>query len=164
MCEVSKRVTLLQATLFGDQLVAARERHRLERDERDLLRILESEADDRSDLVVIDAVDQRCNEDDVNAGFVQVVDRTKLDVEQVADLAVRVGVVADTVELQINKSKSGFGSFAAKFFRFGELDSVGRGLHRVVTDFTCIADRVEEVRRQASAHRPNTAPTSDDAV
>ena len=105
MREVSKRVTLLQATLFGDQLVAAGERYRLERDERDLLRILESEADDRADLVVVDAVDQRRHENDVNAGFVQVVDRTKFYVEQVADLAVRVGVVADAVELQINKSQ-----------------------------------------------------------
>ncbi len=114
--EVRQRVTLLQAALLGDQLVAAGERNRLERDERDLLRILERKADDRSDLVVVDAVDQRGNENDVNAGFVQVVDRAQLYVEQVADLAVRVGIVADTVELQIYKAKPGFGGLAAKFF------------------------------------------------
>ncbi len=106
MGKVSKRVTLLQATLFGDQLVAAGERYRLERDERDLLRILESETDDRTDLIVVNAVDQRGDENDVNARFVQVVDRTQLYVEQVADLAVRVGIVADTVELQINEIAS----------------------------------------------------------
>ena len=91
-------------------------RNRLERDERDLLRILERKADDRSDLVVIDTIDQRCHQDDVDAGFVQVVDRTEFDVEEVADLAVRVGVVADTVELQIDETKTGFGCFAAEFF------------------------------------------------
>ncbi len=75
----------------------------------------------------------------------QVIDRTQFDVEQVADLAVRVGVVADAVELQIDKAKAGFGGFAAKFFRFGELDTVRRCLHRVVTNLTCIADGIQEV-------------------
>ena len=81
---------------------------------------------------------KRRDKNDVDAGFVQVVDRTQLDVKQVADLAVRVGVVADTVKLQINETQSGFGSLAAKFFALGELDTVGRGLHRVVTDFAGI--------------------------
>ena len=96
---MGQRVTLLQAAIFGDQLVAARKRNRLERDERDFLWILKSKPDDRADLIVVDAVDQRRDEDDVDAGFVQVVDRTQLHVKQVADLAVRVGVVADTVKL-----------------------------------------------------------------
>ena len=63
--------SLLQTALFGDVLVAAGERHGLERDERDLLRILESEPDDRADLVIIDTVHERGNENDVDAGFVQ---------------------------------------------------------------------------------------------
>ena len=141
MRQVRQRVTLLQATLFRDLLVAAGKRNGLERDERDLLRIVERKPDDRSDLVVVDAVDQRGHKNNVNAGFVQVVDRTQLDVKEVADLAVRVGVVADTVELQINETKTGFGCFAAKFFALRELDTVGRRLHRVVSDLACIADR-----------------------
>ncbi len=74
--QVRQRVTLLQAALFGDVLVAAGERNRLERDERDLLRIFQRETNDRSDLVVIDAVDQRGHQNDVDARFVQVVDRS----------------------------------------------------------------------------------------
>ena len=53
------------------------------------------------DLIVIDAVDQRDDQNDLDAGFVQVVDRAQLHVEQVADLAMAVGVVADAVELQV---------------------------------------------------------------
>src|SRR5688572_11288411 len=121
---MGERVTLLQPTLFGDQLVTAGKRNRLESDERDLLRILECESDDRTDLIVVDSVDERRNKNDIDAGFVQVVDRAKFYIEQVADLAVRVCVVADTVELKIDESKSGFGGLAAKFFRLRELDTV----------------------------------------
>ena len=159
-----KRVTLLQATLFGDQLVAAGERNGLERDERDLLRILESEPDDRSDLVVVDAVDQRRYENDVDARFVQVVDRTKFYIEQVSDLAMRVGIVADSVELQIYETQSGFGCLAAKLFGLRELDSVCRRLNGVVTDLAGSTGPHRGSTAKSSAHRPSTAPTSDDAV
>ena len=133
--EVRKRVALLQATLLGDLFVAAGKRNRLERKERNLLRIVESEANDRADLIVVDAVDERRNEHDLNARFVQVVDRAHLHVEQVADLAMAVGVVADTVKLQVNVTQSSFSSFAAELFALGELDSVRRRLHAVVTNF-----------------------------
>src|SRR5262249_24261862 len=118
----------------------------LERDERNFLRVLHCKANDRSDLVVINTVDQRSDKNDVNTGFVQIVDRTKLYIEQVADLAVRVSVVTDTVELQIKETKSGIGRLTAELFRFSELDTVGRGLHRVVADFACIEDRFDKVR------------------
>src|SRR6185503_16326706 len=130
-----KRVALLQTALLGDVLVATGKRNRLERYERNFLGIFQSETNDRSDLIVVDAVDERCYENDVNAGFVKIVDRAKLYVEQVSDLAMRVGIVSDSVKLQINKSQTRFRRLAAKFFRFGELDSVRRGLHRVITDF-----------------------------
>ena len=76
----------------------------------------------------------------------QVVDRTKFDVKQVADLAVRVGVVADTVELEIDETKAGFGGFATEFLRFSELNSVGRGLNRVVPNFASVTHCIQEVR------------------
>src|SRR5690349_23347448 len=123
-----ERVALLQTTLFGDLFVAAGKRNRLERQERDLLRIVERETNDRADLVVIDTVDERRNEHDLDACFVQVVDGAHLHVEQVADLAVAVRVVADTVKLEINVTKTCFGSLPAEFFALGELDTVGRRL------------------------------------
>src|SRR3989339_619623 len=42
-----------------DLLVAARERHGLEREEVDLSRVVERELDDPPDLLVVDAVDDR---------------------------------------------------------------------------------------------------------
>ena len=164
MSEVSKRVTLLQTTLFGDVLVAARERNRLERDERDLFRILESKANDRADLVVIDAVDQRRHENDVNARLVQVVDRTQLDVEKIADLAVRVGVVADTVELQINESKTGLGSLVGKILSI--LQTRYRSSRPAPScNQPCVHNGLRRgSTATASAHHRSTAPTSDDAV
>ena len=82
-----------------DLFVATRERDGLEREESDLLRIVERETYDRADLIVVDAVDERDDENDLDARFVQVIDRAQLHVEEVADLSVRVGVVADAVEL-----------------------------------------------------------------
>ena len=112
--QVRQRVTLPQPAFRRDVFVAAGERNRLERDESDLLRIVHRKPDDRTHLIVIDAVDQRRDQNDVNAGFVQIVDRPQLHIEQIADLAVAVGVVADTVELQIHKTQSGFGGLLGK--------------------------------------------------
>ena len=138
--QVRKRVTLLQTALLGDLFVATGKRNRLERKERNLLRIVERETNDRTNLVVVDAVDQRRNEHDLNACFVQVVDRPHLHVKQVADLAVAVGVVADSVKLEINVTQSGFSSFAAELFALGELNSVGRRLHTVVTNLARVLE------------------------
>src|SRR6185436_2368515 len=133
--EVRQRVALLQTTLRSDLFVATGERNRLERQKRDLLRIVECEANDRTDLIVVDTVDQRRNENDLNACFVQVVDGAHLHVEQVADLTMAVGVVADAVKLKVNVTKTGCGCFAAELFALGKLDSVRRRLHAVVTNF-----------------------------
>ena len=84
-------------------------RNRLERQEADRLGIVERELDDASDLLVVDAVDDGDDRNDLDAGLVQVLDGLQLHVEQVADLAVRVGGVADAVELQIGVAQAGFG-------------------------------------------------------
>ena len=107
--QMRQRVSLAQPAFRGDVFIAAGERHRLERDERDLLGIVHREPDDRTHLIVVHAVDQRDDQNDFDAGLVQVVDRPQLHVEQIADLAVAVGIVADAVELQIGVTKSGFG-------------------------------------------------------
>ena len=100
-----------------------------------------------ADLLVVDAVDDRHDRDDVDAGAVQVLDRAQLDVEQVADAAVRVGGVADAVELQVGVAQAGFGRLLRELRALGELDAVGRRLDAVVADLARVADRVEEVRR-----------------
>ena len=66
--QVRQRVALRVAALVGDFLVAAGERHRLEREEVDLLRVVERELDDAADLLVVHAVDDGDDRDDVDAG------------------------------------------------------------------------------------------------
>ena len=111
--QMRKRIALLQTTLGSDLFIAAGERNRLEGKEGNLLRIVHREADDRSHLIVIDAVNQRGDQNDLDACFVQVVDCAQLHVEEIADLTVAVGVVADAVELQIDVTQTRFGSLAA---------------------------------------------------
>ncbi len=147
MREVRQRVALLQTTLLSNLFVATGERNRLERQERDLLRIIQSEANDRTNLIVVDAVHERGDEHDLNTRFMQVVNGAHLHVEQVADLTVAVRIVADTVELQVDVTQSGCGSLAAELFALRELDSVCRGLHAVVTNFARVLDGFDEVWR-----------------
>ena len=145
---VAEGVALRCAAFVGDGLVASGEGDGLEAEEVDLLGIVERELDDAADLLVVDAVDDGGDGNDVDAGFVQVVDGLELHVKQVADLAVRVGGVADAVELEIGVAQTGFGGGAAEFLALGEFDAVGRGLDRVVTDLAGVGDGVEEVGRQ----------------
>ena len=67
--QVRQRVALRRAPLRRHFLVAAGEGHRLEREEVDLLRVVERELDDAADLLVVDAVDDRDHRDDVDAGL-----------------------------------------------------------------------------------------------
>src|SRR6202030_3853572 len=132
---------------------------RLEREEVDLLRVVEGELDDASDLLVVHAVDDRDDRDDVDARAVQVLDRAKLHVEQVANAAMRVGRVPDAVELQVRVAQTGLCCRPGERGILGELDAVGRRLDAVV------ADRARTARRRGSAarslaRRPRTAPTS----
>ena len=66
------------------------------RHDGDLVGVLDREAHDLPDLVVVDAADDRHDEHDVDPGRVQVLDGAQLHLEEVADLAVRVGLVRPT--------------------------------------------------------------------
>ena len=61
----------------------------------------------------------------------EVLDRAQLDVEQVADEPVRVGRVADAVELQVRVAQTRFGRRPGEVRALGELDAVGRRLHQL---------------------------------
>ncbi len=122
--------------------------NRLEGEEVDLLRIVERELDDAANLLVVDAVDDGGDGDDVDAGLIQVVDGLELHVERVADLAVRVGGVADAVELQVRVAQAGLSRGLGELLRLGELDAVGGGLNAGVADLARVGDGVEEVGRE----------------
>ena len=99
--QVRQRVALRPTPLVRDLFVAAGEADRLERQEVDLLRVVERELDDAPDLLVVDPVHNRDDRHDIDAGTVQVFDRAQLHVEQVADAPVRVRGVADAVGLEV---------------------------------------------------------------
>src|SRR6516225_146248 len=148
VCQVRERIALRVTTLVGDLFVAPGERNRLEREERDTLRIVERELNDASDLLVVQAVDNSHYRNDFDAGFVEVLDGLQLHVEQVADEAMRVGSVADAIELQVGVAQTGFSGLLGKFKTLRELDAVGRGLYAVVSNLAGVGDGVEEVWRE----------------
>src|SRR6185436_17049682 len=90
MSQVRKRISLLKPALGRNCFITTRERNRLERKEGNLLWIVERETNDRTDLIVVDAVNQGGNKHDFNTGFVQVVDRSQLHIEKVTDLTVTI--------------------------------------------------------------------------
>src|SRR5690348_6945183 len=130
-----ERVALRFAAIVGDSFVASGEADWLEAEESDLLRIIERELNDASDLLVVDAVNDGHDRNDFDSGAMQIIDGLEFYVEEVADFAVRIGCVADAVELQIRITQSGFGSLLRKLEALGEFNSVGRGLNRVVSNF-----------------------------
>src|SRR5579863_2099122 len=144
---VRERIALPQTALRRDVLVAAGERYRLERDEGDLLGVLAGEVDDGSYLVVVHSVDERRDQDDLDARLVHVLDGAQFHVKQVTHLAVAVGVVAHAVELQVGVPQSSFKGAAAEFLALRELDAVGGRLHAVVAQLAAVPDGVDEIGR-----------------
>src|SRR5687768_13659227 len=101
MSKMGQRIALSGAPLRRHLFVAAGERNRLERQERDNLRIVEREADYRPNLLVVDAVDDGDDRYDLDARVVQVVYCLKLNVKKITDQPMRIGFVSDSVELEI---------------------------------------------------------------
>src|SRR5262249_28982325 len=101
----------------------------------------------RTNLVVIDAIYKGCNQNNLNACFVQVIYRTQFHIEEVANLPVAVRVVADPIKLEINVPQPCLGGFATELLTLRELDSVGGSLHRVITHLPRISNRLDKVRR-----------------
>src|SRR6185369_15756878 len=91
--QMRQGVALLQATMFSDFFVTTCKGNRLERKERNLLRIVESKTNNRTDLVVVDSINQGRNENDLHSRFVQVIDGAHLHIEEVANLPVTISVV-----------------------------------------------------------------------
>ena len=86
--------------------------------------------------------------DDVDAGLIEVVDGLELYVKGIANFAVRVGGIADAVELEVGIAQASFGGGLGELLRLGELDAVGGSLDAGVADFAGVGDRVKEVRAE----------------
>ena len=98
---MGKRVPLAQPTFWRDVFIPASEGDRLKGNKSNLLGILSGKVDDGAYLVVIHPINQRRHQNNLNARFVHVINGSQLDIEQVADLAMTVGIVANTIELQV---------------------------------------------------------------
>src|SRR6266542_3607582 len=106
------------------------------------------ELDDLSNRVVVDAVDYRDNERDLDTNLREVFNRTHFYVEQVADAAMLVLFFTDAVELKIHTVLAGsFGSLA-EFNVLGEANSVGRGKDAIEANFLGVSNGFEIVRRK----------------
>src|SRR5512133_1230210 len=81
MRQVTKRVAFACALFVGDVLVAASEADWLERDHRDLVRVLDRKLDDLANLGIVDPAHDRDNQHHVDPSRVQILDRSLLDVE-----------------------------------------------------------------------------------
>src|ERR1700738_1510553 len=128
MSQVRKRVALGHAPLVGDGFIAARKRHRLEAQERNLLGVVERKTHHGPDLLVIDTIYDRDNRYDVNARSPQVFDRPDLHVKQVANSTMRVSRIANAVELKVCVAQTSFRRLLTEIFALGELDAIGRSL------------------------------------
>src|SRR5580658_9067290 len=145
---MGQRVALGLAAVVGYGFVAAGEAYWLERQKAYRLGIIQRELDDSSNLFIVDAVYDCYHRDDFYSGFVEVFDRLQLYVEQVAYHAVSVGGVADSVELEVGVAHACFYCLLAELKTFCEFDSVGRGLHGVVSNFSRVTNCVQEVWAQ----------------
>src|SRR6185312_6934297 len=81
MRQMRERKALRHAALVRDCLVAASEGNGLEGQERNFLRIIQRELDDLAHLLVVNAVDDRRDRDNLDARLVQIVDGLQLHVE-----------------------------------------------------------------------------------
>src|SRR6185437_13952035 len=98
--------------------------------------------------VVIDAVDDRDYERNLDPDLREIFNRANLDVEQVADAPMLVLLFADAVELEIHVMLTrGLGGFT-EFNVFGETNSVRGGENAIEADLFRVGDCVQVVRRQ----------------
>ena len=144
--QMRKRVALAQAAFRSNVFVAASKRNRLEADKRDFLGVFHRELHHRANLIVVHVVDDGNDQHDFNAGFVHVLDGAQLHVKEVADLAMPVGVVTDTVELQVRVTHARLKRLLAELFALREFDAVGSSLHAVVANLASVRHRLQKVR------------------
>ncbi len=103
------------------------EGHRLEADAAHGVDVIDGDAHDVAHLVVVDALDDGRDEDDLDAGLAAGLDDPHLLLEQGFAARFAVNVVADAVKLQVDARQPGFAA-ALREIQIGQQDAVGRRL------------------------------------
>ena len=113
-----------------------------------LVDIFRSELHDLADSVVVDAVNDRDDQCDLDADAGEIFDRLLFHIEQIANTAVLVLLFSDTIELKIDavltRSLSGF----AEFNVFSKTNPIRRGENAVEANLLSIGNRFQIVRRK----------------
>ena len=148
MREVAQRVSLRAPHFIAHVFVAAREAHRLEADDGDLVGVRDGKVEDGADLIVIDAVDDGDDEHDVDACGVEVLDGAQLHVEEVAHFAMGAPFVGNGVELKIGEAQPALLREPRELRLLREANAVGRALHAEIADLARVARRLQEMRRE----------------
>src|SRR5476649_1411214 len=145
--EMRQRISLLQAPLSSNCFIAAGERDWLKRKERNLFGIIQRESDNRTNLIVVDSVNQGRDQNDLDTSLVQVIDRAQLHIEEISYLSVTVSVVTDAVELEIHVAQASLGGLVAKLLALRKLNPICCRLYRVIANLARISNSFDEVRR-----------------
>ena len=106
MCQMGEGVALAQPAFVRDFLISTCKGDRLERDKGDLLRVVEGKTDNRPHLIIVDIIQEGRYQNDLDASLVGILDSSKLDIEQVADVAVTVGLIANSIELIVEEAEA----------------------------------------------------------
>src|SRR5690242_15939894 len=148
MGKMRERVPLRRTPFIRNRFVTTGKGYGLERTERHNARIVEGKLDDAPNLLIVDAVDDCRNWNNINASGIQVLDCLQLHVEQVSDFPMGVGCVSDSIKLQIGVTQSSFRSLLAELFALCEFDSIGRRLYARIAHLARIGDCIQEVWRK----------------
>src|ERR1019366_2378116 len=119
--EIGEREALGFEFMPGD---APGEGDRLEADAAGAFDVLQGEADNVADLVIVEAFDDRGDEDDLKAGLLDVLDALQFLLPQGLAAGAAVDIVADAVELQVEGVQAGFLALFGEF-QVGEFQAVG---------------------------------------
>src|ERR1035441_529971 len=119
--EIGKREALGLQFMFSD---ASGEGNRLEADPTGAIDVLQGQADNVADLVIVEAFDDGGDEDDLEPGALDVLDALELFLPQRLAARAAVDVVADAVELQVKRVQAGFLALLGEC-KVGEFQAVG---------------------------------------
>ncbi len=106
----------------------AGEGDRLEADRRYRIDVLERDADDVSDLVVVDPLHDGGHQADLDAGLAAVFDCPQLGFQQRLPADLEIDVVGHAVKLQVDVLQAVLGGFHREI-KVRHQNAVGRGLH-----------------------------------
>src|SRR5579884_1944957 len=85
--QVAQRVALRLTAIVSNFFIAAGKGNRLEAQEADGLGIVQCKLDNAAYLLIVDAVDDCGDRNDINASFMQVMNGAQLHIKQIANLA-----------------------------------------------------------------------------